>query len=126
MRDDNLCFPKHDEDMQHRYNAVTNGKFKPLLKNVPVKLDLRPALETFAQDMEQQLRHNDELKGPEGWRSMGTALLRNELKKNVTRQWDCRTEEETIEVMSDMANMCMMIADNARIAIREREDINES
>lgn len=78
----------------------------------PAPLALRQSVATFAQAMEEKLRENDH-KG--GWRacdmqylSMRLTQEREELRRAVERG----DSEEVLREAADVANFCMMIADN--------------
>lgn len=78
----------------------------------PAPLTLRQSVATFAQAMEEKLRENDH-KG--GWKkcdmqylSMRLTQEREELRRAVERG----NPEEVLREAADVANYCMMIAEN--------------
>ena len=81
-------------------------------------LVLRPAVQWFAEEMERQLRTHDRTKGEEGWREMSEdellLLLNDEYDELLWAIRDDLGPESTIHESTDIAAICMMIADNAR------------
>jgi transposase len=79
---------------------------------------LRPAVQWFAEEMERQLRIHDRTKGEEGWREMSEDELFLHLNSEYNELWvamqDDLATESIIHEAADLANIAMMIADNAR------------
>lgn len=79
----------------------------------------RPVVETFAEEMEKQLKANDH-KG--GWETSTNYWLMEGLKKNLAALRTCVNQEPKVliqqeEIMrraANIANFAMMIADNAQ------------
>ncbi len=80
-------------------------------------MDVRPEVAWFAEQMEKQLRSHDAKKGERGWQRLADGYLDNELAGEVAefraaiRLGDAG---EIIHEAADVANLAMMIADNAR------------
>jgi hypothetical protein len=93
------------------------------LEEKAARLDyLRPEVLWFAQEMERQLRTHDANKGVAGWKTMLFDELLNLLQLEVLElRREYRTYEGSLEGMihesADVANIAMMVADNAKIAI---------
>jgi len=85
-------------------------------------VELRPALRWFAEQMELKLRANDH-KG--GWNQCSLQYLFEKLDEEVGELSATLTNEETIREAADVANIAMMIADNARQPAPKGEDSNE-
>lgn len=81
---------------------------------------LRPEVLWFAEQMESQLRLHDEAKGKQGWKGM-TFLelfeLLDEERKELSNALRDGTAEDLIHEAADVANIAMMVADNAKTAI---------
>ena len=78
----------------------------------PAPLALRQSVVTFAQAMEEKLQENDHKGGWHGctmqYLSMRLTQEREELRKAVERG----NPEEVLREAADVANFCMMIAEN--------------
>ncbi|MNP62673.1 hypothetical protein D3C76_1579730 [compost metagenome] len=86
------------------------------LNNEPIRL--RPAVKWFAEQMELTLRRNDH-KG--GWQNCSLHYLHEKLDEEVSGLYQTQTDKETIKEATDVANIAMMIADNARWSLRENK-----
>lgn len=82
-------------------------------------LDLRPEVAAFAQAMERKLRANDHKGGwanePKGWLLDRAEAELLELRESVS--WLQRSAEDlavqsVLDEAADVANFCIMIADN--------------
>jgi hypothetical protein len=78
---------------------------------------LRPEVLWFAEQMERQLRLHDEAKGKRGWKDLTllelSALLDDE-RKELSNALRYGPAENLVHEAADVANIAMMVADNAR------------
>lgn len=112
------CDSEDDEcDTSHLLDELERVR---LLETKATKLDtLRPEVLWFAREMERQLRKHDEAKGRWGWKSLTFLELyqllddeREELSNAFMGAHGSLAE--MIHESADLANIAMMIADNAR------------
>lgn len=76
-----------------------------------MSIELRPEVAAFAEAMELQLRKND-WKGH--WRYRTGTYLFNRLRGEVNELSRAKGEAERLKEAADVANVAMMIADNAK------------
>jgi hypothetical protein len=82
---------------------------------------LRPAVQRFAEEMEKRLAVHDDDRGADGWKGEDTWWLLDrakeeltELERSMGHSPSPRKYREVIREAADVANFCMMIADEAR------------
>jgi len=80
--------------------------------------EIREPVKWFAQQMEQQLKANDH-KG--GWDNCSMQYLLERLEEETHELTACSNEEQVIQECADIANFAMMIADQARKSLAEKE-----
>ncbi len=78
------------------------------------KLELRPEVQKFAEDMERRLRANEH---KNGWKDCDDDFLYNELARNVnlldfSLAEGITAKHETLRRCANIGNFAMMIADN--------------
>lgn len=99
------------------YKGVAHCKCYCEAVKVGMTVVLRPALSSFGEDMERQLRRHDEQKGEHGWSRLTNARLWYLLGKEVEELHEALLNgkpEYIIHEAADVANIAMMIADNAK------------
>lgn len=84
------------------------------------ELELRPAAQWFAQQMEAKLRTCDYRAGRDGLTSQLFDLLEDEWIQ-LWNAFYTGLEPEIIEEAVDMANLCMILADAARTETEKKE-----
>ena len=112
------------ESLVVAYKGVAHCKCYCEAVKVGMTVALRPALSSFGEDMERQLRRHDEQKGEHGWSRLTNARLWYLLGKEVEELHEallCGKPEYIIHEAADVANIAMMIADNARATAGEKE-----
>lgn len=99
-------------DLRARIDHLTNA--------IQGACHVRPEVLWFAKEMERQLRGHDRAKGKQGWKGMSFdelfVLLDGEMKELGIEFADDRdgSLRGMIHEAADLANIAMMIADNAR------------
>ena len=85
----------------------------PVRNNDFPSIKIRKPLQLFAENMEIKLRENDH---KVGWRHMTYRDLQRRLKEELEELWKALFcgEGDVISEAADVANFCMMIADNWR------------
>lgn len=77
-------------------------------------MNLRPALQEFAQKMERELQKHDATRGQMGWRDESPTWLLDRLHEELVEldmAMDSGTDEEVEKETIDVANFAMMLAD---------------
>lgn len=81
-----------------------------------IEIDVRPEVARFALLMEEVLkRHDDEYGGSRGWKLVPTEHLQRWMIGETLELADALTRMDPPEIgteTADIANLCMMIADN--------------
>lgn len=86
----------------------------------------RPAVQWFAEEMERQLRQHDATKGERGWDNLSANRLRELLDGELAELDNAfgtapANWAEVIHEASDVANICMMLADHAKARLQLAE-----
>ena len=82
-------------------------KARPIKKEKPKEIKLRPCLKKFAEQMELRLRQFDKTKGKFGWRKLSYSTLMDYIEKGLGMVDDMIFDQDLV----DAANYVMMLDD---------------
>ena len=121
--DQTFKLPNYEKSDLRRYEDVIVNIIQAILKpespSLPADAGVRPAILKFAIEMERVLKENDH---KTGWEDCDFGYLLERLREEVEELYECfdysagsrllTQKEFIIKECVDVANYCMMIADN--------------